>query len=63
MDVHGMDLDFDYLMEHHHMRMRPDGKAEIELSGLVFTLILDGAEVLSRGGDAIVAGLEKEIRS
>ena len=60
--VGDMSLDLDYLMEKGLLRVRPDGKAEIELSGLTFTLVIDSQEVLSRGSAAIVAGLEEKLR-
>ncbi len=52
-------LDLDYLMENGMLKLDEDpNKVNIELRGVLMRLTIDADEVLSRGGAAIVAGIE-----
>lgn len=57
-----MQLDLDFLMREGHLKLRDDGKAEIALPALTFTLFIDADEILQKGADAIVVGLERELQ-
>lgn len=60
-DIQGLQLDLDYLMANDHLQHRDDGRVGITLEGVTLTLALDAEEIISRGFDSIMAGIEEEI--
>ena len=61
-DIGGIKLDLDYLMRNGLMNIgEKDSKVSIRLEGVSLTLKLDADEVLSRGGSAIIDGLQKDL--
>ena len=59
-DIEDFVLDLDTLMQQGLLTMTPDrpDRVQVTLRGVEMTLTLDSRDVLSRGGAAIVAGLE-----
>lgn len=61
-DIGGIKLDLDYLMEQGLLQIgENDQKVAITLDGVSLVLKLDADEVLSRGGSAIIDGLQKDL--
>ncbi len=61
--IEGLQLDLDYLMENGYLTFSGDvSRVEIELVDVTLRLSLDADEVLSRGGTAMIRGLEKDLQ-